>query len=171
MAGDSQKPTVLELLRPPTVVARGVLAHSYLENQLLLQREETFAARLLEKPDLCVEIRRLLEKIMSEFVSDYDPTMFLSGLSALRSLTPSFGLQLVRRLKVAFFDRFRPQERLEQIRASGGSFLEAFQAWQESVEGNGVGLATAPLWDSLRKRAEELLGLLRDPELRTRWIP
>lgn len=129
------------------------------------------AAELQRRPERNLEIAEILEELEREFVTGYSPTEFVSAISALRSLEPETRQRLFDRLQQEFTLRFRPEERLATLRRAGLQFLEAAHAWQSAVRTGGVGADSAPLWHTLKKRSGELLTVLGDPELRTRWIP
>ena len=162
---------ISDLLRSRPTMIRGELAHSYLENRLLRVSEGTAAAMLREDPQMVAEMQAMLAEMEETFVDGYDPSAFVAGLSSLRQLEAGLRQRLFDAVRREYAARFRPEERLAALQRAGGAFLESVDAWHGHVTRSGVGQELSALWSDLRERARELLALLRDPALRTRWIP
>lgn len=154
----------------PTMI-RGELVHSYLENRLLKASEGTAAGMLQEKPQVVAEMRAMLAEMEETFIDGYDPAAVVAGLPSLRPLAAGLRQRLHDAVRQEYAARFRPEERLDALHRSARAFLEALNAWHGQVTCSGVGGESAPLWSALRGRADELRDVLKNPDLRTRWIP
>ncbi len=149
----------------------GKLGHRYLKNTFVLPSEAAAAGRLRERPEIVDEMRAMLREIEDTFVNGYDPSVFVLELASLR--TPDAGLRdrLLLVVRHEYVSQFRPEERLENLRRSAGTFLNALRAWHRQVSASGVGADSAPLWETVQGSAMALRDLLEDRELSTRWIP
>jgi hypothetical protein len=160
-----------QIFRSEPVLVRGELVHRYLDNRISRLSEASFGRVFNEQPRMAEEMRAMLTRLESTFIVGYDPAPIVDHLLSLRSLKGDLRKRLLDAVGREFLVRFRPHERLSDLRQKGGAFLAAFEAWREKLELRGIGAESAPHWNTLRDRTRELIDLLRDPELRTRWIP
>jgi hypothetical protein len=149
----------------------GRLTHRYLRNTLLLPSEWAAADRIRERPKLIDEMADMLKEIDESFIDGYDPSAFVRELSSLQALDAGLRDHLLAALRREYLERFRPEERLGAFRRSAVTFLKTFQEWNNQTAAAGVNTESAPLWETLQRRAMALHDLLEDRELSTRWIP
>lgn len=164
-------PNIVGLLRSYPAITGGTLAHKYLKHKLLDLSEETAAELYDEQPALLTEMSEMLRQIEETFSDGYDPGIYVQELACLQALDHDLRERLQIAVHREYTERFRPSNRLCNLRDSAAAFLKALQEWHFQVAGGGVNDESAPLWKALRDEAACLRELLEDRELATRWIP
>jgi hypothetical protein len=163
---------LLDILHSRPAILGAIVGHRYLKNTFLLPSERAAAGRLQEeRPEIIDEVTAMLREIEDTFIDGYDPTVFVLKLQSLRALDDGLRERLLLAVRREYTDRFRPEERLKNLRRCAGAFLDALCAWLGHVSVSGVGAESAPLWVALQGSARALRELLEDRELSTRWIP
>lgn len=159
-----------DLLRSPPVVARSALSHQYLEKILTLS-ELTAVRWFGENAGRPAEMMTLITDFFESFSAGYHPAVFVRELRSLRGLDEELQRRLDGALDREYTKTFQPKERLKACQRASREFCQAFEAWQIEIRSYGHGSGSTDLWGSLLERTGVLYGLLKDPQLRCRWIP